>query len=49
MTACGDEPDFLLTGFEWSMRLSNEGQKRKSASPVHSFYEDWRALGNLIA
>ena len=49
MTACGDEPDFLLTGFEWSMRLSNEGPKRKSASPVQSFYEDWRALGNLIA
>lgn len=49
MTAAGDEPDFLLTGFEWSMRLSSEGPKRKTASSVHSFYEDWRALGNLIA
>ena len=49
MTAGGDEPDFLLTGFEWSMRLSSDSPKRKTASSVHSFYEDWRALGNLIA
>lgn len=49
MTAGGDEPDFLLTGFEWSMRLSSDGPKRKTASSVHSFYADWRALGNLIA
>lgn len=49
MTAAADEPDFLLTGFEWSMRLSSDGPKRRMAASVHSFYEDWRALGNLIA
>jgi len=52
MTASGEEPDFLLTGFEWSMRLTDATPKRGRRTPVathiQSFYEDWRAIGNLI-
>ncbi|WP_375404233.1 AAA domain-containing protein [uncultured Sphingomonas sp.] len=51
MTDGGEDPDFLLTGFEWSMRLAAAppAHSRKPRSTVHSFYEDWRALGNLVA
>jgi hypothetical protein len=51
MTGSESEPDFLLTGFEWSMRLaSSAGRPRsRSGSTTQSFYEDWRSLGHLIA
>lgn len=49
MTAAGPDPDFLLTGFEWSMRLTDNAPRRRGTqSPIQSFYEDWRAVGNLI-
>lgn len=54
LTSAGDEPDFLLTGFEWSIRLSGAlrqarpGRRSGSArTTTYSFYEDWRALGVL--
>lgn len=50
MTSGAPNADFILTGFEWSMRLSSKMTARSGMkSPIHSFYEDWRALGNLIA
>ena len=51
MTGGEGEADFLLTGFEWSMRLISSASPRRSRSEgaVHSFYEDWRALGHLLA
>lgn len=49
MTAGDAEPDFMLTGFEWSMRLSENAPKRRGmTSAIHSFYEDWRAVGHLV-
>ncbi|WP_233342952.1 AAA domain-containing protein [Burkholderia cepacia] len=52
----GDEPDFQLSGFEWSIRItgrvaqSNRSKKVAQPTPlVHSFREDWRALGQLAA
>ena len=54
--ATGDsEPDFQLTGFEWSVRiagvttdiLSPRKSRRKSGESV-SFLDDWRQLGALI-
>ena len=49
MTTGGEEPDFMLTGFEWSMRLTDTAPRRRlSQATVQSFYEDWRAIGNLI-
>lgn len=49
MTADELEPDFILTGFEWSIRLTENRPRRGSGSnAIHSFYEDWRAVGNLI-
>lgn len=51
MTGSDADPDFLLTGFEWSMRLVHSGGKQRTdtRSTVQSFYEDWRALGHVIA
>lgn len=52
-TDAEEDPDFQLTGFEWSMRLHT----RKSGSPIftppsgntpYSFIDDWRAFGKLI-
>jgi hypothetical protein len=52
----GDEPDFLLTGFEWSLRLVGVAAPvgRARATPLGlaqpaSFLEDWKALGRLAA
>lgn len=48
----GEEPDFRLTGFEWSMRLATvEDLPRASgaASQAASFGQDWRNLGLMIA
>ncbi|QPI73342.1 DEAD/DEAH box helicase [Sphingobium sp. Cam5-1] len=53
LTSIGDQPDFLLTGFEWSIRLTSAAvgrQRRRTASARstrYSFYEDWRAVGVL--
>lgn len=58
LTSAGAEPDFLLTGFEWSIRLSQSvaqaktGTRRKKGSQgatTYSFYEDWRTAGVLAA
>jgi hypothetical protein len=59
LTSAGGEPDFLLTGFEWSIRLSQSvaqaakaGTRRKKAgqgATIYSFYEDWRTAGVLAA
>jgi hypothetical protein len=59
LTSAGQEPDFLLTGFEWSIRLSQSvaqaskaGTRRKKGgqgATTFSFYEDWRTAGVLAA
>lgn len=54
LTTAGTEPDFLLTGFEWSMRLSSmavaKGKPPQRADDRSmSFYDDWRALGVVAA
>jgi hypothetical protein len=52
LTTGGDEVDFQLTGFEWSMRLvSSEGRSGlRTASQFtngHSFIRDWQDFGQL--
>ncbi|MAS15228.1 AAA domain-containing protein (plasmid) [Nitratireductor rhodophyticola] len=55
VTALGEEPDFLLTGFEWSMRIiaigASGGKNMKSPREerVFSFARDWRDLAHLSA
>ncbi len=59
MTEGGEEPDFQLTGFEWSLWLTADKAERVQAklgarghsarAPRYSFAEDWRALGKLAA
>ncbi|QDC36395.1 AAA domain-containing protein [Sphingobium fuliginis] len=59
LTSAGQEPDFLLTGFEWSIRLSQSvaktaksaerGRKAGQGVTTYSFYEDWRTAGVLAA
>lgn len=59
MTEAREDPDFQLTGFEWSLWLSagrsELSQARLNASgettraKKYSFAEDWRALGQLAA
>jgi len=49
----GSEPDFQLTGFEWSLRLAGSANapsasRTKTGAPA-SFIEDWRAFGELAA
>ncbi|WP_370103474.1 AAA domain-containing protein [Bradyrhizobium yuanmingense] len=49
----GSEPDFQLTGFEWSLRLAGAANapnatRTKTGAPA-SFVEDWRAFGELAA
>ncbi|MHB8698689.1 MAG: AAA domain-containing protein [Sulfuricaulis sp.] len=49
LTACDDEPDFQLTGFEWSMRISAQDSVAPTAHTVrqdgvHSFLRDWQQL-----
>lgn len=52
-TAGDEEPDFLLSGFEWSVRISSVAKGaaanfvRRSESFAFSFLEDWRNLGFL--
>ncbi len=55
VTSLTDEPDFRLTGFEWSMRIATvAGQRRgKLQAPrvenSFSFARDWRDLALLFA
>ena len=53
----GDDSDFQLSGFEWSLRLPSTADRLPShisrgvgnEQVVHSFLQDWYALGVLIA
>lgn len=52
----GDEPDFQLTGFEWSLRLVSAAAGKKKARKTEdrivgpaSFLEDWKGFGVLAA
>lgn len=54
LTAGGVEPDFQLTGFEWTMRLSSGELPHTSLAGTHSkqrdsFARDWLAFGLLAA
>lgn len=55
VTAFSDEPDFRLTGFEWSMRIaaidSKDSKKIKAPRTENSFSfaRDWRDLAHLAA
>lgn len=55
LTTGSTEPDFLLTGFEWSMRISSvEGSARKisnasKGTTTDSFIQDWMMYGLLAA
>jgi hypothetical protein len=55
VTALTPEPDFRITGFEWSMRIANlatpPGRKDSAPRPQQavSFARDWRDLALLIA
>ncbi|HYE28327.1 MAG TPA: AAA domain-containing protein [Allosphingosinicella sp.] len=50
LTAATDEPDFMLTGFEWSMRVAQSRQTaRKVGSEPDSFLHDWAQFGRLAA
>lgn len=59
MTEGADEPDFQLTGFEWSLRLTADSADRSHAklggkaavmrADKYSFEEDWKALGRLVS
>lgn len=56
-TTGDDEPDFQLSGFEWTIRLSGAAEllprsakRRASDEPeVYSFLQDWQAFGGLAA
>ncbi len=54
-TDAGDEPDFQLSGFEWSIRLAGGSDApridhgRDDDTAIHSFLEDWKAFGQLAA
>jgi hypothetical protein len=50
LTSGGDDPDFRLTGFEWSMRVIGPGPinrpgRRVSELAEHSFRKDWVMFG----
>jgi HKD family nuclease len=53
-TSGDDSPDFQLTGFEWSIRLSSNMRNSPLSTSaiadmkyVHSFLQDWHAFGVL--
>ena len=54
LTAGGDEADFQLTGFEWSMRLiAADMQRANKRTPssidlMHSFVRDWQQFGQVV-
>lgn len=55
VTALSEEPDFRLTGFEWSMRIvaidasDGKGAKAPREEKAFSFARDWRDLAHLAA
>lgn len=58
MTEGADEPDFRLSGFEWSLWISVDAARASATlgaegaairATSYSFEGDWRALGRLIA
>ena len=55
LTAGSDQPDFQLTGFEWSMRLTSYQSAKikvvrgRSSDQHYSFQHDWLLLGLLAA
>ncbi len=53
LTSGGEDPDFQLTGFEWSMRLMSAATGQKGASrkapETASFRTDWRMFARLAA
>lgn len=56
LTSGDGEPDFQLTGFEWSMRLTGQehsarkfARKKDSSDAFDSFRSDWAQLGFLAA
>ena len=56
LTSGDRDPDFQLTGFEWSVRISgatgsvsSPRTRRRKSGAVVSFRDDWRALGGLVA
>lgn len=53
LTTGSDEPDFLLTGFEWSMRImgGTSGPRRRAGATggTDSFNQDWSQFGGLAA
>lgn len=56
LTSGEGEPDFQLTGFEWSMRLTGQerstrkvARKKDSSDTFDSFRSDWADLGFLTA
>jgi len=52
LTAGGSEPDFQLTGFEWSMRITDRTSRsatRLAVASVDSFVRDWTLFGFLAA
>jgi len=52
MTHGFDEPDFRLTGFEWSVWLGTDSPRagdERGRPSAYSFESDWRALGHFVA
>ena len=56
VTTLGDDPDFKMTGFEWSMRVAeiDDNRKKKVRNTLRderfsSFTRDWRDLAHLSA
>lgn len=53
LTSAGEDPDFQLTGFEWSLRLSGTADKllkgRAPQPPSVSFAADWATFARLAA
>ncbi|RWN51510.1 MAG: hypothetical protein EOS04_21585 [Mesorhizobium sp.] len=53
ITSLSDEPDFRITGFEWSMRIAavdateNKKIKAPRVDDSYSFARDWRDLAHL--
>ena len=53
LTSAGEDPDFQITGFEWSLRLSSTTDKprkeRGPTLPAISFADDWASLSRLAS
>src|SRR5262249_11282293 len=54
LSSGGSDPDFQLTGFEWSMRLSAGAKQAATprgddASRTYSFMDDWASFARIAA